>query len=177
MQQMPEHHSSTLSYVMAHLCRISQLQHARGTNEPPMLLVQILCHTLLRPPWERVMWVPHIYWIPICIIEYLNLWLSSSSMIYRVVMSSILNKFQLNFKWFAYHFAFIYSFCLPLKSWTKFQLFFSFQFANKNYFSFALLVIYILGILLVFIPSKVIHIFDHTDLTLLWNLFVWCVSS
>lgn len=55
MQQMPEHHSSTLSFVMAHLCRISQLQHARGTKEPPMLLVQILCHTLLRPPWERVM--------------------------------------------------------------------------------------------------------------------------
>lgn len=69
MQQLPAHHSSTLSYVMAHLCRISQLQHARGTNEPPMLLIQILCHTLLRPPWERVMWVPRTYWITICFIN------------------------------------------------------------------------------------------------------------
>lgn len=92
MQQMPEHHSSTLSFVMAHLCRISQLQHARGTKEPPMLLVQILCHTLLRPPWERVMWVPHTNWIPISVIEYLDLWLSSSLTVHCVAISSILTK-------------------------------------------------------------------------------------
>lgn len=91
MQQMPEHHSSTLSFVMAHLCRISQLQHARGTKEPPMLLVQILCHTLLRPPWERVMWVPHTNWISISVSS-IWIYVSSRLTVHCVAISSILTK-------------------------------------------------------------------------------------
>lgn len=52
--QLPEHHQSVLHYLMSHVCRICQLQHARGMREPPTILVQVLCHILLRPPWERI---------------------------------------------------------------------------------------------------------------------------
>lgn len=53
--ELPEHHKSTLHYLMAHFCRICQLQHARDYTEPPTILVQVLCHIFLRPPWERIM--------------------------------------------------------------------------------------------------------------------------
>ena len=55
VQELPEHHRSTLSYLMAHVCRIAQMQHVRGFREPPTILVQVLCHIFLRPPWERIM--------------------------------------------------------------------------------------------------------------------------
>ncbi|KAG8281009.1 Phosphatidylinositol 3-kinase regulatory subunit gamma [Homalodisca vitripennis] len=51
---MPEHHRSTLNFLMGHICRLSQLQHARGTKEPPLQLVHVLCYVLIRPPWERI---------------------------------------------------------------------------------------------------------------------------
>ncbi|KAG5314724.1 P85A kinase, partial [Acromyrmex insinuator] len=57
--ELPEHHRSTLCHLMAHFCRICQLQHGRGYTEPPTILVQVLCHIFLRPPWERIIQVVH----------------------------------------------------------------------------------------------------------------------
>lgn len=55
VNELPEHHRSTLRYLMAHLCRICQLEYARGNKKPPTALVQVMCHIFLRPPWERIM--------------------------------------------------------------------------------------------------------------------------
>ncbi|XP_011707782.1 PREDICTED: uncharacterized protein LOC105462682 [Wasmannia auropunctata] len=57
--ELPEQHRSTLHHLMAHFCRICQLQHGRGYTEPPTILVQVLCHIILRPPWERIIQVIH----------------------------------------------------------------------------------------------------------------------
>ncbi|XP_066997352.2 phosphatidylinositol 3-kinase regulatory subunit alpha isoform X2 [Anabrus simplex] len=57
VQELPEHHKSTLHFLLAHFCRLCQLQHARGNKEPPTVLVQVLCHIFLRPPWERIIQV------------------------------------------------------------------------------------------------------------------------
>ncbi|XP_033213327.1 phosphatidylinositol 3-kinase regulatory subunit alpha isoform X2 [Belonocnema kinseyi] len=59
VSELPEHHKSTLHHLMAHFCRICQLQHARGYTEPPTILVQVMCHIFLRPPWERIIQVVH----------------------------------------------------------------------------------------------------------------------
>nr|CAI5831801.1 unnamed protein product [Callosobruchus analis] len=42
---------------MGHLCRICQLEYARGNKSPPTVLVQVMCHIFLRPPWERIIQV------------------------------------------------------------------------------------------------------------------------
>lgn len=55
VEQLPEHHRSALKYVMAHLCRMCQMEYARGNHSPPTVLIQALCHIFLRPPWERIM--------------------------------------------------------------------------------------------------------------------------
>lgn len=55
VEDLPLHHRSTLSYLMSHFVRMCQKQHARGLHEPPTVLVQSLCHVLIRPPWERIM--------------------------------------------------------------------------------------------------------------------------
>lgn len=55
VEDLPLHHRTTLSYLMAHFVRMCQKQHARGLHEPPTVLVQVLCHVLIRPPWERIM--------------------------------------------------------------------------------------------------------------------------
>lgn len=57
--ELPEHHRSTLCHLMAHFCRICRLQHGRGYAEPPTILVQVLSHIFLRPPWERVIQIVH----------------------------------------------------------------------------------------------------------------------
>lgn len=57
VEELPLHHKSTLSYLMAHFVRMCQKQHARGLHEPPTVLVQSLCHVLIRPPWERIIQV------------------------------------------------------------------------------------------------------------------------
>ncbi|XP_012277120.1 phosphatidylinositol 3-kinase regulatory subunit alpha [Orussus abietinus] len=54
---LPAHHKSTLYHLMAHFCRICQLQHSRGYTEPPTILVQVICHIFLRPPWDRIIQV------------------------------------------------------------------------------------------------------------------------
>uniref|UniRef100_T1J1N3 Phosphatidylinositol 3-kinase regulatory subunit alpha n=1 Tax=Strigamia maritima TaxID=126957 RepID=T1J1N3_STRMM len=55
--QLPEHHRSVLRFLLAHMCRVCQLQHARNMREPPTVLLQVFCHILLRPPWEKIIQV------------------------------------------------------------------------------------------------------------------------
>lgn len=55
VQEIPEHHRLTLSFLMSHLCRICEMEHARGNRNPPTVLVQVMSHIFLRPPWERIM--------------------------------------------------------------------------------------------------------------------------
>ncbi|XP_051171455.1 phosphatidylinositol 3-kinase regulatory subunit alpha isoform X2 [Leptopilina boulardi] len=59
VSELPVHHKGTLTHLMAHFCRICQLQHSRGYTEPPTILVQVMCHIFLRPPWERIIQVVH----------------------------------------------------------------------------------------------------------------------
>ena len=59
VNELPIHHRSTLFYLMAHFCRICRLQHSRGFTDPPTVLVQVLCHLFLRPPWEQIIQVVH----------------------------------------------------------------------------------------------------------------------
>lgn len=55
VEELPDHHKSTLRFIMGHLCRICQLEYVRGNKNPPTVLVQVMCHIFLRPPWERIM--------------------------------------------------------------------------------------------------------------------------
>lgn len=55
VKQLPDHHRYTLTFIMDHLCRICQMEHARGNHSPPTILIQAMCHIFLRPPWERIM--------------------------------------------------------------------------------------------------------------------------
>nr|CAH7740139.1 unnamed protein product [Callosobruchus chinensis] len=57
VEELPDHHKSTLKFIMGHLCRICQLEYARGNKTPPTVLVQVMCHIFLRPPWERIIQV------------------------------------------------------------------------------------------------------------------------
>ncbi|GJQ65734.1 hypothetical protein Trydic_g11919 [Trypoxylus dichotomus] len=57
VQQIPEHHRSTLKFIMAHLCRVCRMEYARGNRNPPTVLIQVMCHVFLRPPWERILQV------------------------------------------------------------------------------------------------------------------------
>lgn len=57
VQELPEHHRSTIMYLMAHLCRMCQMEFARGNKKSPTVLVQVMCHIFLRPPWERIIQV------------------------------------------------------------------------------------------------------------------------
>ncbi|CAK9831062.1 Phosphatidylinositol 3-kinase regulatory subunit alpha [Anthophora retusa] len=73
VSELPEHHRSTLFHLMAHFCRICQLQHGRGYTEPPTILIQVLCHIFVRPPWERILQIVHNIEAHIRIIEILLL--------------------------------------------------------------------------------------------------------
>ncbi|KAL1492373.1 hypothetical protein ABEB36_010629 [Hypothenemus hampei] len=55
--ELPEPHRATLHFVMAHLCRICQMEFGRGNKNPPTVLIQVMCHILLRPPWDRIIQV------------------------------------------------------------------------------------------------------------------------
>ncbi|XP_046405427.1 phosphatidylinositol 3-kinase regulatory subunit alpha-like [Ischnura elegans] len=73
VQKLPEHHKSTLRFLLAHFCRICQMQHARGNKVPPTVLIQVLSHIFLRPPWERIIQVVYNIESHIRIIELLLL--------------------------------------------------------------------------------------------------------
>ncbi|KAK9507473.1 hypothetical protein O3M35_007325 [Rhynocoris fuscipes] len=55
--ELPLHHKSTLTFLLAHLCRVCRLQWSRGYKGPPTPVVSVLCHVILRPPWERIIQV------------------------------------------------------------------------------------------------------------------------
>lgn len=55
VDELPPHHKSTLHFIMGHLCRICQMEFSRGNRSPPTVLIQVMCHIFLRPPWERIM--------------------------------------------------------------------------------------------------------------------------
>ncbi|CAH1121068.1 unnamed protein product [Ceutorhynchus assimilis] len=57
IKELPEHHKSCLSFVMAHLLRICQMEFDRGNKNPPTVLIQVMCHIILRPPWDRIIQV------------------------------------------------------------------------------------------------------------------------
>ncbi|XKL65500.1 hypothetical protein PGB90_008920 [Kerria lacca] len=57
VQKLPEHHKATISYIMGHMCRICQLQYSRGYTEFPRILIQVISHLIIRPPWERIIQV------------------------------------------------------------------------------------------------------------------------
>lgn len=44
---------------MEHFRRICHLQNCRGVHEPPTILIQSMCHILIRPPWEKIINVVH----------------------------------------------------------------------------------------------------------------------
>ncbi|XP_019865910.2 phosphatidylinositol 3-kinase regulatory subunit alpha isoform X2 [Aethina tumida] len=54
IDDLPEHHKSTLKFIMIHLCRMCQMEFARGNKSPPTVLIQVMCHIFLRPPWEHI---------------------------------------------------------------------------------------------------------------------------
>ncbi|XP_076261021.1 phosphatidylinositol 3-kinase regulatory subunit alpha isoform X2 [Rhynchophorus ferrugineus] len=54
VDKLPENHKSTLQFIMAHLCRICLMEFARGNKNPPTVLLQALCHILLRPSWDHI---------------------------------------------------------------------------------------------------------------------------
>ncbi|XP_055607504.1 uncharacterized protein LOC129755167 isoform X2 [Uranotaenia lowii] len=54
IQDLPVYHNMTLKYIMIHLIRICRLQYQRGLKEQPTILIQVWCHILMRPPWEKI---------------------------------------------------------------------------------------------------------------------------
>ncbi|XP_073994372.1 phosphatidylinositol 3-kinase regulatory subunit alpha isoform X3 [Rhodnius prolixus] len=55
--ELPLPHKSTLTFLLAHLCRVCRMQWSRGYKGPPTPVVSVLCHVILRPPWERIIQV------------------------------------------------------------------------------------------------------------------------
>ncbi|XP_055532373.1 uncharacterized protein LOC129722714 [Wyeomyia smithii] len=54
IQDLPIYHNMTLKYIMIHLIRICRMQFQRGLKEQPTILIQVWCHILMRPPWEKI---------------------------------------------------------------------------------------------------------------------------
>lgn len=54
IQDLPVYHNMTLKYIMIHLIRICRMQYQRGIKDQPTILIQVWCHILLRPPWEKI---------------------------------------------------------------------------------------------------------------------------
>lgn len=52
--ELPEHNRCTLKWLMTHLSKVCCLQYERGNRDYPMLIVNIWCHILIRPPWEKI---------------------------------------------------------------------------------------------------------------------------
>ncbi|XP_022250520.1 uncharacterized protein LOC106466724 isoform X2 [Limulus polyphemus] len=59
VQQLPVHHKCTLQTLMSYFCRFCQLQHMRGIKDSPTVLIKMMCHILLRPPWENIIQIVH----------------------------------------------------------------------------------------------------------------------
>ncbi|XP_037090367.1 phosphatidylinositol 3-kinase regulatory subunit alpha-like [Pollicipes pollicipes] len=56
--QLQDHHQATLRLLMRHICRLCQLQQARGCRYPPTQLLKTLSFVLIRPPFEQITFWP-----------------------------------------------------------------------------------------------------------------------
>ncbi|XP_021697484.1 phosphatidylinositol 3-kinase regulatory subunit alpha isoform X3 [Aedes aegypti] len=54
IHELPVHHVNTLKHIMVHLIRICRMQCQRGIDSQPTILIQVWCHILLRPRWEKI---------------------------------------------------------------------------------------------------------------------------
>ena len=54
VSRLPDHHGATLRLVMRHVCRLSQMQQARGHRYPPTQLLGSLSFVLIRPPYDQL---------------------------------------------------------------------------------------------------------------------------
>lgn len=54
IHDLPIYHNMTLKYIMIHLIRICRMQYQRGLKAQPTILIQVWCHILMRPPWEKI---------------------------------------------------------------------------------------------------------------------------
>lgn len=54
VKELNPHHFYTLKFLMSHFLQLCQIQVKRENLDPPTLLIQSLCHVLLRPPWEKI---------------------------------------------------------------------------------------------------------------------------
>lgn len=54
IHDLPIYHNMTLKYIMIHLIRICRMQYQRGRKAQPTILIQVWCHILMRPPWEKI---------------------------------------------------------------------------------------------------------------------------
>lgn len=54
VDDLPPAHRSTLTYLMAHFCRLWRFQNESGTMDGIDKLSHVFCHILLRPPWEKI---------------------------------------------------------------------------------------------------------------------------
>ena len=54
-QQIPEPYNVNLRYVMSHLCRVACHSSSLGKWDGPQRINEVFRHTLLRPPWVRIM--------------------------------------------------------------------------------------------------------------------------
>lgn len=52
---LPAAHVSILRYLMAHFCRLWQMQFESGVRDDIDKLSKVFCHIILRPPWDRIM--------------------------------------------------------------------------------------------------------------------------
>lgn len=54
VQQLPVHHKVTLQTLMSHFCRICCLQYAKGFQNFPNAIIEVISQTLIRPPWDQI---------------------------------------------------------------------------------------------------------------------------
>ena len=54
VSRLQDHHAATLRLIMRHVCRLCQLQQARGCRYPPSQLLKTLSFALVRPPYEQI---------------------------------------------------------------------------------------------------------------------------
>lgn len=55
VNSLPAAHVSILRYLMAHFCRLWQMQFESGVRDDIDKLSKVFCHIILRPPWDRIM--------------------------------------------------------------------------------------------------------------------------
>jgi len=55
LQKLPKQHLDTIKFLMTHLLELCSVQVSRGRAHPPTLLIQSLCHALMRPSWDHIL--------------------------------------------------------------------------------------------------------------------------